>query len=150
MREGVAAELELIGAGAPVHPSFQRARQLVTAAQTDGDVVDVAKLAEEALARIKNAPKPNRRSSPTALTSRVDRDEPWPIRAFVVTWTELDGWWRHFDVDDLARQLSHAEVEMFLHVVEVTVQVAEQLRAARDVDRADAESAAQVGNLRAL
>ncbi|BDZ37618.1 ParB/RepB/Spo0J family partition protein [Microbacterium suwonense] len=150
VREGIAAELELIGSGAPVHPSFQRARQLVTAAQTDGDVVDVAKLAEEALARIKNAPKPKRRPSPSALTSRVDGDEPWPIRAFVVTWTELDGWWRHFDIDELARQLSDAEVEMFLHVVEATVQVAEQLRAARDVDRADAESAAQVGNLRAL
>ncbi|WP_344679035.1 hypothetical protein [Microbacterium schleiferi] len=133
-----------------MHPSFQRARQLVTAAQPDGDVVDVAKLAEEALARIKNAPKPKRRPSPTALTSRVDGDEPWPIRAFVVTWTELDGWWRHFDVDELARQLSDAEIEMFLHVVEATAQVAERLRAARDIDRADAKTPTQVGNLRAL
>ncbi len=35
VREGVAAELELIGSGSAVHPSYERARQLVAAAQPE-------------------------------------------------------------------------------------------------------------------
>lgn len=150
VREGIAAELDLIGSGAAVHPSFQRAQQLVAAAQPQGDGVDVAKLAEEALARIKNIPKPRRRPSPHAVTTRADGDEPWPIRAFVVTWTELDGWWRHFDVDELAQQLSDAEVELFLHVVDATREFADQLRRSRDIDQTGSESLPPAGNLRAL
>ena len=150
VREGVAAELELIGSGAPVHPSYERARQLVLGAQADAPVEDVAQLAEAALARIKSMPHQKRRTSPSPRTAPIDSDEPWPVRAFVVTWNELDGWWRHFEVDDLVRQLGDAEVEMFLRVVDATSRVAEQLRSALDAEDAGSDSTASRGNLRAI
>ncbi|WP_028279791.1 ParB/RepB/Spo0J family partition protein [Arthrobacter sp. H5] len=150
VREGVAAELELIGSGAPVHPSYERARQLVSGAQPDAPVEDVAQLAEAALARIKSKPFQKRRSSPSPKTAHIDGDEPWPVRAFVVTWNELDGWWRHFDADDLVHQLSDTEVEMFLRVVDATSLFAEQLRSGLDADDAGSDSSASRGNLRAI
>lgn len=150
VREGVTAELELIGSGAPVHPSYERARQLVLGAQADAPVEDVAQLAEAALARIKSMPHQKRRTSPNPRTAPIDTDEPWPVRAFVVTWNELDGWWRHFEVDDLVRQLSDAEVEMFLRVVDATSHFAEQLRSALDAEDASSDSTASRGNLRAI
>lgn len=150
VRAGAAAELELIGSGAAVHPSYERARQLVSGAQPDTPEEDLAKLAEDALARLKNRPTQKRRPAPSPQTSRTAGDEPWPVRAFVVTWNELDGWWRHFDADDLARQLSDAEIEMFLRVVDSTSNFAEQLRTARDTDVAGAEPSEQVRNLRAI
>ena len=67
-----------------------------------------------------------------------------------VTWNELDGWWRHFEVDDLVRQLSDAEVEMFLRVVDATSHFAEQLRSALDAEDAGSDSTASRGNLRAI
>lgn len=150
VREGVAAELELIGSGAPVHPSYERARQLVLGAQADAPVEDVAQLAEAALARIKSMPHPKRRTSPSPRTAPIDSDEPWPVRAFVVTWNELDEWWRHFEVDDLVRQLGDAEVEMFFRVVDATSHFAEQLRSALDAEDAGSDSTASRGNLRAI
>ncbi|MDQ0728768.1 ParB N-terminal domain-containing protein [Microbacterium sp. W4I20] len=147
VREGVAAELELIGCGSAVHPSYERARQLVAAAQPGAIGENVAKLAEEALARIEGKRMPKRRPSPSPA-ARTDGDSPWPVRAFVVSWTELDGWWRHFTVDDLAHQLSDAEVDLFFHVVDATVDFAEQLRAFRNDADSDTKSAAR--SLRAV
>lgn len=156
VRAVVTAELALIGSGAPVDPSYQRARQLVAEADPNAPVEDVAKLAEAALARIKSMPRQKRRPSPSQQTSRPDGDEPWPVRAFVVTWNELDGWWRHFDADNLARQLNDIEIEMFLRVVDATSHFAKQLRTARDIEiagagaGAGAESSTQTRNLRAI
>ncbi|MFC7942866.1 ParB N-terminal domain-containing protein [Microbacterium oxydans] len=147
VREGVAAELELIGSGSPVHPSYERARQLIAAAQPGASGENVAKLAEEALARVNGKRVPKRRPSPSP-SSRTDGDEPWPVRAFVVTWTELDGWWRHFTVDELAHQLNDAEVDLFLRVVDATVDVAGQLRAARTGGDSDTETTTR--SLRAI
>ncbi|MGB3373932.1 MAG: ParB N-terminal domain-containing protein [Microbacterium sp.] len=147
VREGIADELERISSGAAVDPSYQRARQLVAAEQSGVNADDVAKLAEEALARVKGKRMPKRRPSPSA-SSRNEGDEPWPVRAFVVTWTELDGWWRHFIVDDLARQLTDAETSMFLRVVDATVDVAEQLQTARNAD--SAETVTTTRNLHAV
>jgi ParB family chromosome partitioning protein len=150
MRAGVTAELDLIGSGAPVNSSYQRARQLVSEGDPSAPVEDVAKLAEEALARLKSVPHQKRRPSPSPQSSRTDGDEPWPVRAFVVTWNELDGWWRHFDADHLARQLSDEEVEMFLRVVDATSHFSAQLRTARDTDVASAEPPMQTRSLRAI
>ena len=142
--------LAFAASGAPVHPSYERARQLVLGAQADAPVEDVAQLAEAALARIKSMPHQKRRTSPSPRTAPIDSDEPWPVRAFVVTWNELDGWWRHFEVDDLVRQLSDAEVEMFLRVVDATSHFAEQLRSALDAEDPGSDSTASRGNLRAI
>mgnify|MGYP003514170304 CR=1 FL=1 len=137
VRAGVTAEVELIGSGGPVNPSYQRARELI-------------ELAEEALARLKGTSRTKRRASPSPQTNRSDSEEPWPVRAFVVTWTELDGWWRHFDVDDLALKLSDAEVELFLRAVDATSDFAERLRTALDTSVDIAEQPMDIRNLRAI
>lgn len=150
VRAGVTAELELIGSGGPVNPSYQRARELIDEADPNVPVEDVAKLAEEALARLKGTSRTKRRASPSPQTNRSDSEEPWPVRAFVVTWTELDGWWRHFDVDDLALKLSDAEVELFLRAVDATSDFAERLRTALDTSADIAEQPMDIRNLRAI
>lgn len=150
IRGVITAELGLIGSGGPVHPGFLRTRQLVSEADSDVHEDDIAKLAEEALARLKRESRAKRRSSPSPQTNRSDSDEPWPVRALVVTWTELDGWWRHFDVDDIALKLSDAEFEMFLRVVDATSDFAERLRTARNTGVATAEQPTETRNLRAI
>src|SRR5699024_2238424 len=55
----------------------------------------------------------------------------YPVRAFVHTWTELTGWWTHYDIDELARELDDEQFETFLATVEGTRRFADELRAAR-------------------
>lgn len=73
----------------------------------------------------------------------------YPVRAFVLTWTELANWWTHYDVEQLAAELTDEQIESFLTAVEGTSRFAEELRTARD-RRAGHETPPARGHLRAL
>ena len=127
-REQVRADLAAINAGSPVHPAFERTRALLDAAQSEHGE-ELNRLALAALDRIKQQPKNKKRPSRPATDSDHDQER-WPVRAFVLTWGELDGWTAHFDAVDLARDLTAEETERFFAAVAETVRFAEQLRTA--------------------
>jgi ParB family chromosome partitioning protein len=62
------------------------------------------------------------------------------VRAFVLTWGDLEAWWTHYDVDELAVELTDEQAEAFFAAVEGTTEFADQLRTARTTALA-AESA---------
>ena len=86
--------------------------------------------AADALARIQSAGRPK----PTSVKKPKDDAEgapvQYPVRAFVVTWTELDQWWTHYDPAVLAVELTDEQVATFLRVIEQTVAFAGALQAA--------------------
>ncbi|WP_019482634.1 ParB N-terminal domain-containing protein [Arthrobacter sp. TB 23] len=146
LREQVSAELKRIDGGAPVHPIYEAVRAAVTTAPEEREA-NLHQLAAEALVRAKKAKKRTPRSKPVA----DDGGEPvrYPVRAFVLTWTELADWWTHYDIDQLAAELTDQQIESFLAAAEGTSRFAEELRAARDRHN-NTESVPARGHLRAL
>lgn len=148
LRRHVSAELERIDAGAPVHPVYESVRAAVTAAQDERER-DLHQLAADALARAKNARTKKRTPRPAAVTDGGGEPVRYPVRAFVLTWTELADWWTHYDADQLAAELTDEQIESFLAAAEGTGRFAGELRAAHD-RRAGGEHVPARGHLRAL
>lgn len=135
--------LTQIEAGAPVNPIFQRLRNTQAEADSEQDR-QLHELADEALARV-HAAKTSKASKPAAPKRRpaAKDEEParYPVRAFVLTWADLEAWWSHYDVDELAVELTDEQAEAFFATVEGTTEFADRLRTARTA--AASESAAR-------
>lgn len=126
-REGLAQ----IEAGEPVNPIFQRVRDAHALAGTERDR-RLHELADEALARVQAGK--TRKTKKPATPRRTDADEGparFPVRAFVLTWGELDDWWTHYDLDELAVELTDEQAEAFYTTASGTAEFADQLRTAR-------------------
>ena len=125
--------LAQIEAGAAVNPIFQRLRDTQAEADSERDR-RLHELADEALARV-HAAKASKASKPATPKRRpvVEDEGParYPVRAFVLTWGDLEAWWTHYDVDDLAVELTDEQAEAFFATVEGTTEFADQLRTAR-------------------
>lgn len=154
LRGQVAAELDRIDAGAAVDPIYRHIRDLAETAQEKRET-DLHQLAADALAHAKDARSKKRtpRRTPTSAASR-DEPVPYPVRAFVLTWTDLANWWTHYDADQLADELTDEQIEAFLAAAEGTRWFADELRGAREQlspDHLTCDEAAPVrGHLRAL
>lgn len=126
--------LDQIEAGAAVNPIFQHLRDAQADADAERDRL-LHELADEALARVHTA-KTGKTGKPATHTRRTvtDDDVParFPVRAFVLIWDDLDAWWTHYDVDELAVELTDEQAEAFYTTVEGTTEFADRLRTARD------------------
>lgn len=133
LRAEAQAGLVQIEAGGPVDPVYQRIRDIHQAA----DDAHLHDLAEQALARVdaetKKGKKKAKKPQPAAP---VVPDARYAVRAFVLTWTELDSWWLHYDLDELAAQLTDEQAEAFYATAEGTRQFATDLHAAREQEPA--------------
>jgi ParB family chromosome partitioning protein len=118
--------LTQIEADAPVHPIYQAIRSAVDAARQHSDA-QLHRLADEALARVKDDPKKFR---PAARRQAVPAR--YPVRAFNLTWGELYEWWERYDFDLLARELTDEQAEAFYATAEGTATAAHTLRALRE------------------
>ncbi|WP_114906705.1 ParB N-terminal domain-containing protein [Ornithinimicrobium murale] len=148
LREQVNAELERIDAGGPVDPVYRHIRDLAETAQEHREA-DLHQLAADALARARATKTRKRAPRPRPVTDDDGEPARYPVRAFVLTWTELADWWMHYDADQLAAELSDEQIESFLTTAEGTTRFAEELRAVCDRE-ADGESVPARGHLRAL
>ncbi|HIZ36705.1 ParB N-terminal domain-containing protein [Nesterenkonia sp. HG001] len=148
LRARVSAELERIDAGAAVHPIFEAIHAAAQNAQAERET-DLHQLAADALARAKDAKKTR---TPRPRPVPDDEGEParYPVRAFVLTWGELAGWWTHYDAEHLAAELTDEQIDSFLTTAEGTSRFAEELRTLRDRDTADDEPVPARAHLRAL
>ncbi|MDN5759732.1 MAG: chromosome partitioning protein ParB, partial [Tomitella sp.] len=149
LREQVTGELERIDAGAAVDPLYRQVRDLTEAAREHREA-DLHQLAADALVRVKTATTKKRTSTRSAPPPADNgAPVPYPVRAFVLTWTELAQWWTHYDAEQLATELTDEQIESFLTAVGGTSRFAEELRAARD-RLADDGAVTARGHLRAL
>ena len=147
LREQVTAALEQINAGAAVDPIYRHYRDLAQAGQEQREA-DLHQLATDALARAKNA-KAKKHAPRPARAAEGGVPVRYPVRAFVLTWSELADWWTHYDVEQVAAELTDAQIESFLATAAGTSRFAEELRAAHDCT-ADSEGASARGHQRAL
>ena len=148
LRQQATVALERIEAGSPVDPLFRQVRELADTARGDRDA-DLHQLAAEALARIKATTPKRRPPQPTPAGQGDGEPVRYPVRAFVLTWSELADWWTHYDLDQLAAELTDEQIDSFLATAEGTSRFGEQLRAARDRQRGD-DPVPGRGHLRAL
>lgn len=96
-----------------------------------GKAAELERLADAALARVK-ARKGRGKAKRPALTAVVP-GEPvrFPLRVFVLTWDELDGWWSHYDPAEVGPALTAEQWERFEATVTGTLAFADAARAAR-------------------
>ena len=130
LRAEAQAGLVKIEAGGPVDPVYQRIRDIHQAS----DDAHLHDLAEQALARVDaqtKEQKGKKRAKKPQPAAPVVPDARYAVRAFVLTWTELDSWWLHYDLDELAAQLTDEQAEAFYATAEGTRQFATDLHAAR-------------------
>jgi ParB family chromosome partitioning protein len=125
--------LRRIEGGEPVKPLYREVRAAYDDTQEPPPDVetDLARLAREALERIKgekgrNGLKRNQLNRNQGPTTHFRS-----VRSFNLTWIELDGWTEMYDVDALAADLTLADWERFDRVVTATIAFRDQLVAAR-------------------
>lgn len=104
LREQASAELYMIDQGGPVTPALRRVKR-----EPERDQMDTGAQVD--------------RTQPAAPADLV-----LPARAFVFLWSDLRDWWRKFDVDVLARELTDAQWEQFELTLECTREFARRLR----------------------
>ncbi len=127
LRQQARDGLAQIDAGGAVHPIYQNVRSSIDALHADR-ASHLHALADEALARVKEAAKKPKPSTP----KRSAAPARYAVRAFVMTWGELFEWWDRYDLDTLARELTDEQAEAFYATAEGTAQAAHTLRQLRD------------------
>lgn len=118
--------LERINAIRMIAEDVDRAGRVRSLAQTELDRIDAGGAVAPAFHRVQAllASESQPTSAPTTPSKRT-------ARAFVLTWSDLDGWSEHYEVADLARQLTDSDMTMFERVLAETQGFAQSLRAAR-------------------
>ena len=118
--------LEQIDGGSPVHPIYETIRNHATRPVNEA----LHQAAADALGRIQSSGKPKPASIKKPKNDSEHAPVQYPVRAFVVTWTELDQWWTHYDPAVLAAELTDEHIATFLRVIEHTIAFADALQAA--------------------
>ncbi|MCH6470781.1 ParB N-terminal domain-containing protein [Sinomonas terrae] len=108
----------------------ERAKQdaaRLRASQAQTRAGDLERLAAEALARVRAGQKRPRhpRPAPTPAAGVMT------VRAFVLTWDELTGWWERCDPTEVAAALTDDQWERFQNTLTGTIRFAEAISAAR-------------------
>lgn len=114
-----------VGTAARERAAESAARLRASEAQTRAS--DLEHLAAEALARIRAGQKRSTHPRPAATPS----SGVMTVRAFVLTWDELAGWWNRCDPTEVAAALTCEQWERFQQTVAGTITFAEAVAAAR-------------------
>jgi len=144
VRELARNELEKVNEGAEVAPAFSRvtaaielagggdlSTEAVTAEHVAQLLAEADERAKQDRARGGGRPR-GKKKSPAATRS---------LRAFVLTWSDLDGWSRHYNASEIAAQLNDSDWEMFERVLAETITFAGAARSARAAATDEAISA---------
>lgn len=118
------SELGSIEAGASITAAHARTHAMLAIPQDEPEPPDLEQLAVEALERAKQGRK--RGVHPSIAPAEPVR---YPMRAFTLTWDDLDGWWAHFDPEEVGPALSAAQ---WAHVETTVAATNEFFAAARE------------------
>lgn len=125
VRKVATAELEAIEKGADVRPAYLRVIAAKNLVAVPDEAVDAAPKTREEInalsgyAATKAPPRPEGSSARRSL------------RAFLLTWRELDGWSRFFNPADIANQIKDEDWAIFERVMAETITFADEVRAFR-------------------
>jgi len=161
VRQRAAEELAVIQAGGGVVASHQRINAELSLAELDQLAADPAqpagvreqaqseaaaireaaqakkaaeleRLASDALARVTGG-KRGRKAKRATLSPVVPGEPvPFPLRVFVLTWDELDGWWSHYDPAEVGPALTAGQWQRFEATVTGTLAFVNAARLARE------------------
>ncbi|WP_022886302.1 ParB N-terminal domain-containing protein [Glaciibacter superstes] len=118
------SELGSIEAGASITAAHARTHAMLAIPQDEPEPPDLEQLAVEALERAKQGRK--RGVHPSVAPAAPVH---YPLRAFTLTWDDLDGWWAHFDPEEVGPALSAAQ---WAHVETTVAATNEFFAAARE------------------
>jgi ParB family chromosome partitioning protein len=132
-RQTAQRELAAIKAGAKVNGAYQRVTQAMDLASLSPigttPPAELERLAENALARAKKQRTETART--TKRQSIQARGTRRSVRAFLLTWSDLDGWSRYYNPTEIASQLKDSDWQMFERVLAETITFAEAVREIR-------------------
>lgn len=129
LRAEVRAGLAQIESGGPVDPIYRRARAATGTRASEKTTRDTDPGATQ---RPADAHAPMGADDVEQRAERKKTPAPWPVRSFVLMWTDMRDWWAHYDPTVLAEQLTDEQLTDFFATVEATAAFAERLRAAAD------------------
>lgn len=123
-------ELERIRNGGAVDPGYQRVRAVVAAAEADPADPEFDRRMAETLKQAK-ADRARRirenRIKRAAAAATAKRS----VKSFGMVWSEMEGWSKHYDAEEIARESSNDDWSTFLRVLEETNAFAEAVDLAR-------------------
>lgn len=136
VRELATAELAAVESGSPVEPAYRKVQAAIElAAHPSPEDDNLDRFATEALERVKQTKARRGTKRPPEASSRQDPHERSPryrtLRSFLLTWAELEGWTAHYDLDELARELTDDEYTRFDRVISESVAFRDRLGATR-------------------
>lgn len=131
IREQLAGEVAILESGGAVEPVYARVRALLDE-DREHRQADLHALAEEAVARVTAAKTTKKKTPAQQATPPTGAVGKWPVRAFVLTWRELESWWTHYDINELVAELTLDQIHGFLATAAGTAEFATRLRTAVD------------------
>jgi ParB family chromosome partitioning protein len=133
LRRVAETELEAIRNGGAVDPGYQRVKavQRVADLTTRTGDADVDALADEVLAQA-NADRARRIKENRAKRAATAANAKRSSRSFTLTWVELDGWTKRYDVERIAAEVRSDDWALFLRVLDETNAFAEAVNLARE------------------
>lgn len=122
------SELDAIDRGSSITTAHARTIAMLAIPQEEPEPPDELELlAQEALERAKLGRK--RGPAPAPASSAVPVR--YPVRAFTLTWNDLDQWWSHYDPAEVGTALSDDQWEHVETILDSTVRFFDAARAAR-------------------
>lgn len=131
VRKVASDELERIRNGGPVDPGYQRVRAVAAAAEAnppgdpDFDRRMAEKLKQDKAARAQRIKENRIKRAAAAATAKRS------TKSFAMVWGEMEGWSKHYDADEIAREVSNDDWATFLRVQQETNTFAEAVELAR-------------------
>jgi ParB family chromosome partitioning protein len=128
VRDFARSELDAVDRGASITTAHARTIAMLAIPQEEPEPPDELELlAQEALERARQGRKRSPAPAPASNTAPVR----YPVRAFTLTWNDLDQWWAHYDPAEVGTALSNEQWEHFESILDATVRFFDAARDAR-------------------
>lgn len=104
---------------------------------------DLVKAAQAAIARATTTDPPDENAMGTdeaAAGSRLVAIKRYGLRAFLATIEEMDGWWQHYDPNEIAAGLTEEQWQRLCACLDGSVTFVQAIAAVRDSDEHDAQT----------
>ena len=134
LRKIAEAELEDIADGGDVRPAYERVMAAKELIAVDDTPMPTGSITPEEIETLTNeaAGIVNQRSKRRGAKGKKNPGTSHrSLRAFVLTWGDLDGWSRYYNPAEIAAELKNEDWEMFERVLAETIAFADEVRALR-------------------
>jgi ParB family transcriptional regulator, chromosome partitioning protein len=135
VRKIAEAELEAIAEGGDVRPAYERVMAAKDLIAVDDTPTPTGPVTAEELETLTNEAIELVSQRHSRCGTNVKKKEPGSssrsLRAFLLTWGDLDGWSRYYNPSEIAAHLKQSDWEMFERVLAETIAFADEVRELR-------------------